>query len=154
MGYKVFISHSITPADQAIVYGIAQHLAERQIEPYIAERDWQFGKSLAVKVEQAIEGCDCVLALLTIGGSKSAYVNQEIGYALGKGKLVVPIVEKGVDVRGLQAGVEYVELQRGNTTQCVLTVGHYLERIKAGKEAKDAVGLAALAVLLWLATKS
>lgn len=82
------------------------------ISVYLAEHDPQPGTVLAEKVRAAIHRCQAVLALITTASISSAYVQQEIGIAHECGKPIIPVVEKGIDVRqlGVFQGVEYIEL--------------------------------------------
>src|SRR5260221_575381 len=133
MLYSVFLSHSMTAADAPFVTSLADLFHTQGITCYIAERDGQFGHPLAQKIEQAIRNCDCFIALLTQGGAQSAYVNQEIGYAVGLGKHVIPIVEKGIDLLGLKQGVEWVEFDRQNPPACLLRVVPHMVGLAAAK---------------------
>ncbi|MEK7153373.1 MAG: toll/interleukin-1 receptor domain-containing protein, partial [Patescibacteria group bacterium] len=112
MAYSIFLSHSMTPEDEPLVRTIADQLASLSINCYIAERDPKYGQPLAHKVENALRTSDCLVAVLTKGGAQSSYVNQEIGLAVGLNKPIIPIVEKEVDLRGLRAGVEWIEFDR------------------------------------------
>jgi hypothetical protein len=55
---------------------------------------------------------DSLVALITEGGAHREWVNQEIGFARGIQKLVIPVVEMGVEPVGFLAGLEYVRLDR------------------------------------------
>ena len=92
--YSVFVSHSMKQEDLAIVYETERDARSRGISCYIAERDWQFGKSLPAKIDTAIRASDCVVAFLTQGGAHSAWVNQEIGHAVGCKKPRILVVKK------------------------------------------------------------
>ncbi|MCY2995410.1 MAG: hypothetical protein NTY19_47230 [Planctomycetota bacterium] len=72
--------------------------------------DWRdkSGSSLAEKVKMDIARSDLVAVLLTDTASSSPWVQQEIGFALGVGKKVVPIVQgPNVPELALLAGVEW-----------------------------------------------
>lgn len=151
MPYIVFLSHSMTSDDQPFVRQIADVLESQGITCYVAERDGKFGQSLANKVEQALRNADCVVALLTQGGSQSAFVNQEIGLAQGIGKPIVPIVEKGLSLCGFKAGVEWIEFDRENPQQALLKFAPHMVRLAAAKEKANAIGALVLAALgAWL----
>src|SRR6266571_1313242 len=99
MPYRVFLSHSGTDAPWVkYIAGRAQAVG---VEAYLYEHDPQPGHLIAEKVKQAIARSDAVVVLLTRSAHRSAYVQQEIGFAEAKGKLVVPLVEPGVDEEGL-----------------------------------------------------
>jgi hypothetical protein len=140
----------MTPEDKPIVDLIHSQMEPFGIDCYIAERDWKFGESLSRKVEVALKQSDCILALLTRGGSQSAYVNQEIGMASGQGKLVIPIVEDGVDLKGFQQGVEWVHFDRASPEGMVRQLTPRITALAAKKDVNVAIAMAVLAVIaLW-----
>jgi hypothetical protein len=155
MAYSVFLSHSMTREDQPFVRTIAETLGIQGIQCYIAERDVQPGQALAGKIELAIRNCDCLVALLTKGGSQSAYVNQEIGFAAALPKPIVPIVEKGYSISGLKVGVEWVEFDRADPQAALLKLIPHLVREASTKQVVSFIGMAVLGGLgLWLANKN
>lgn len=153
MAYNVFISHSMAERDRPLLDAFVTHLQGHGIDCYVAERDWQFGQSLAAKIEENVARCDCLVAFLTVDGARSSYVNQEIGLAKGRSKPCLPVAEKGVDLRGLQVGVEYLELDHSEPTSCIVALGQHLSRLKASKENNTAIGWALIAFLAGLAVK-
>ncbi len=154
MQFNVFVSHSMRPEDMPLITSFCDYIAQHGMTCYLAERDWKFGQTLALKIENAITNCDCVIAFLTVSGSSSSYVNQEIGLARGKGKLCIPVIEKGVNLKGLQVGSEYIELDRANPASCATTLAEYLMKLRADKEQRAAIGWAALALLAALAMRT
>ena len=108
ISYRVFVSHSA--ADRAAVSHIMMACHGVGVEPYIFEHDQRPGQSVAEKIQRQIIECDAVVVLLTKESADSAYVQQEIGFALAHGKPVLPLVEDGVSERTLAMlkGVEWV----------------------------------------------
>ena len=139
MAYNVFISHSMRQEDLGIVYEVARQAHARGIDCYIAERDWQFGKSLPLKIENAIRRCDCFVAFWTVGGAHSAYVNQEIGFVRGIGKQRVLVVENGVQVKGFDVDKEYIPLDRWNPIRAIQILSSYLSSLKAKEEERSMI---------------
>jgi len=87
--YKVFISHKAEDKikakllkDNLISFGISCFVAHEDIEP---TREWQ------VSIEAALETCDCLIALLTPDFHNSNWTDQEIGFAYGQKKIIIPI---------------------------------------------------------------
>ena len=70
-------------------------------------------------------------------GERSAWVNQEIGYAKRADKLIVPVVEDGVDLKGFLTGLEYVTFRRESPEIAVSEVINYLVKVKATKEQQE-----------------
>lgn len=90
MPFRVFLSYSLDDADLALAWRLQTLAAAHGIEMYVP----QYGATPmlpgALPVQKAIDRADCVLAILTSAASPS--VQKELTYALGKGKLVIPIV--------------------------------------------------------------
>ena len=108
MSFEVFLSHSLGSGDLPLLSDLQDRSDSLGIRLYFAERDPQLGTSVTAKVTTAISRADVVLALLTERGASSAWVNQEIGYAIGQGKIVVPLLEEGVEAPAMLIGREHV----------------------------------------------
>lgn len=147
MAFRVFISHST--ADLGLVYQLKYWLEANGIETYLAEAHPQPGISLSEKVSNAIDQSNCVIAVLTRDGTRSQWVNQEIGYAKKAGRIVVPLVEQGVPHTGFVQDVEYVSFSRGNPTDAINRIVASLAQLKADKEAQDKM-IAGFLILLGL----
>lgn len=107
---EVFLSHATIDTEH--VETVRQQIEALGISVYLAEHDPKPGTPLSQKVEGAIERSDAVIVLITTNSVNSAYVQQEVGIAHRCRKLLVPIVEKGIDTRqlGILQGIEYLEL--------------------------------------------
>lgn len=117
-----------------IVGALLDRLRSRGIEPYLAERDPQPGRSLSSKVLERIRHSDLVTVFWTRRGSSSEWVNQEIGAAKAEGKVVVPLVEKGVRVKGLLEGIERVEFDRSDPDSALESLEEFLAQKREAKE--------------------
>lgn len=108
MPYRVFISHS--SSDREWVELIRNEAQSIDVEIYLHEYDLRPGARLSEKLQAAIRRSDALVALFTRNAASSTYVQQEIGYALGQNKIVVPLLEKGVDDHQLAmlVGDEYI----------------------------------------------
>ena len=149
MAFNVFISHST--ADMKIVDELGIWLQNFGLGAYVAEHYPQPGIPLPSKVAGAIDNCDCFIALLTVDGNRSEFVNQEIGYALKGEKLVVPIVEEGVvKPKGFLQGVEYIPFSKYDPTDAISRVAYFLRQraVRKEEEERDKVilGIAAFAL--------
>lgn len=149
MSFRVFMSHST--ADLGLVYQLKYWLEANGIEVYIAQLSLQPGVSLAQKVTTAIEECDCFVALLTADGSRSEWVREEIGIAYRTGRVIVPIVEKGIQVKGLLEGKEYITFDALNPALAIDHAVRYLSGLKLGKENNQRATATVLLVLGMLA---
>ena len=107
---SVFLSHATADAEQVAL--VSRQIEALGIDVYLAEHDPKPGTSVAQKVEEALKRSNAVVVLITSVSINSAYVQQEVVLARAHGKVIVPIIEKGVDKSrlGLLGEVEWLEL--------------------------------------------
>lgn len=70
------------------------------------------GTYLWDRLEREIKNSDCVVVLWTFNGSKSQYVNQEIGAAKSFEKKIIPIVRGNQPIVGAIEGLEWIPHDR------------------------------------------
>ncbi len=121
---KVFLSHSGGDAEVASMF--RNQAAAAGMEVYLAEHDVQPGGSLAGKIRTAIRQSDAIVVLLTKSGAASAYVHQEIGVAIEAGRLVIPIVERGVSTLAMLGGIEYISLDTAHPEGAIRDLTRFL----------------------------
>ncbi len=134
LAYRIFLSHSFK--DDTIVKEMQQSLNQPQISLYVAEADRQYGKSLPSKIEKEIDGSDAILVLVTKENGESASVNQEVGYALGRSKLVVPLVEEGAKIGVLLQGLELIAFSLTKLKEALGNINEYFRKLASEKETK------------------
>lgn len=95
--FKLFISHLATYKktasalqDMLLIYGISGFVAHEDIEP---SKEWQ------EEIEKALHTMDALTAILMKGFKESHWCDQEIGFAVGKDVLIIPI-RKEIDPYG------------------------------------------------------
>lgn len=95
MAFRVYLSHSLDPAESALAWRLQTLATAHGIEMFVPN----YGREPApgaVSIQGAIDRSDCVLAIITITANPN--VQNELRYALEKHKLVIPIVR--FDVQG------------------------------------------------------
>jgi len=136
--------------DKRLVNYIAQGLLNIGVEPYLAEGDPRPGVPLSSKVSQMIDASDCVVVILTATASKSHWVQQEIGYAIKAGKLILPFVERGVNAAAFLQGLEYVEVDPADPNSYQVgcsSLQKYVLHLKSQKEKNENIGKVVLGLL-------
>ena len=148
---KVFISYSVD--DRGIVQRIAAEL-----QPHAELVFWDQNKLLGEDAWRTIFGwidaADCVIAVITdklVGRGES--VNQEIGYAKGKGKLIIPVVVSTVEKNrlGCLNGITYIELNHGNLSAAIDALKQKLAALGQTKREQQGWVLLAVAALVLFA---
>jgi hypothetical protein len=89
--FKVFLSHS--EADKGLTRRISETLDRLHIRTFVYEHYPRGGINRFERIKTMIKGTPYFVALLTSNGLQSQWVNQEIGYAVGVGKMPIPIIE-------------------------------------------------------------
>jgi TIR domain len=134
---RFFLSHSMK--DQAVVELLRQQIETLGVELYLAEHDPRPGTPLADKVIEQIHQCEAMVVLLTEGGATAPFVQQEIGVARGAGKLIVPIVQEGINgnMLAMLAGVERIEVDFARPAEALAVVTSKLEPLVRAQAAKQ-----------------
>lgn len=105
---QVFLSHA--SLDRELVNRVASAVRGAGVELFLVEDESRAGVDVHQRIQSALRKCDVVVALLTVNGMQSSYVQQEIGFAKSAGKLIVPIVTE--DARhgdlAMLSGIEYI----------------------------------------------
>lgn len=97
----VFISH--TWKNKALAAEISSTFAELEIKGFVAHEDIEPTKDWAAEIERNLHFCSALVAVLTDDFPASPFCNQEIGYALGRGRLVVAVMQDRKPPPGLAA---------------------------------------------------
>jgi TIR domain len=96
--FKVFISHlSVDKLRATNLRGALKLLA---ISCFVAHEDIEPAKEWQVEIEKALFSMDALVAILTEKFHESKWTDQEVGVALGRGIVVLPI-RSGLDPYGL-----------------------------------------------------
>jgi len=128
---RVFISYP--REDLWLAYKLHALMGKIGIPVYLAELEPEPGVTLWEKIKNMIELSDILLVIWTSSAAASPFVNQEIGFATALGKMILPVVEKGTDTRGILEGREYVELDRSNPTNAMASVCQGLSKFLSRK---------------------
>jgi len=144
----VFIAYS--HKDLWFAHSVWKLLYKAGIPCYLAELYPEPGASLWEKIKRMIDSSDILLVIYTHNAMYSAYVNQEIGYAHARGKYIIPVVEKGVELKGSLAGLEYIELDYSNPANTLASIANVIKELleKRGNGAETLAFLITFLMLL------
>jgi hypothetical protein len=150
--FKVFLSHSTV--DEELSQKVKAAIeATGTARVYLAELDIQVGAVLADKLMAEVRRSDAVVLLFTKHAARSAFVHQEIGFAL-RDKPVLPLVERGVPAAnlGMLAGREYLPFDPTDPTDAIERLGSFVAGLARAKDRRELQMLmGAIGVLLILA---
>jgi len=136
--YVFFISHS-TKDVSGDVGEICNIFEKCKIQSFIADRDAPLGNPLPEEIKKAIEESELFLVFLTKNSRESPWVNQEIGYALGKEIPVIPLKKGKIKVKGLIESAKYVQMQ-DNPLDTVKEIFSRLKTTTLSRTAQAAIG--------------
>jgi hypothetical protein len=132
---QLFISHSSRDREWELVQ---KRVEAAGFKAYLAEHDLQPGRPLNDKIQEEIESSDAVVVVLTSNAAASAIVRDEIGYALGKGKLVVALVTPDVardpTKLGMLNGLEYIPFDIDNPQDGLLALTDWANDLSRQKQ--------------------
>jgi hypothetical protein len=154
MAFKVFLSYSLEPGEQALAWRLQTLAAAHGIEMYVPAHGSTYPLEAGTSpggVQNAIDRSDCVIAI--IAAKADGNVQKELRYALAKRKLVIPIVHSNLSRHPLLAQFPrfFTFSPSGNPGKLEGEVVEFLKGRKVSKEKQQAIGaLVALGVGLLL----
>jgi len=157
MAFKVFLSCGSEPEEQVLAWRLRTLTTAHGIHVFVPQRDGQPGlaairrsskaqfhrgpveikKVLADDARRKIDGADCVLAMII--GEAGPYVEAELGYALSKRKVAIPVVQEGVSMPASLARLPRFEFSLLNPGKVESDVIKLLKRNRFSKQNQQAV---------------
>ncbi len=87
--FRVFISH--LSSNRALAADLQREFEPLNISSFVAHNDIEPTREWEDEILLALSTCDAVVAILDAAFHESLWTDQEVGYALGRGTLVVTI---------------------------------------------------------------
>jgi hypothetical protein len=95
--FRLFITH--VALHRAKAHELKEHLARFQVAAFVAHDDIEPTREWQAEIERALRTMDALVALISPEFLGSRWCDQEVGIAVGRGKLVVPL-RCGADPHG------------------------------------------------------
>jgi hypothetical protein len=143
----IFISYSTADAEAA--HFIHRNLVEQGVSAFLPAASLQPGQQWSPEVMDALRVADTVLFLASKSACASPWVQQELGYAIGANKKLIPIIwdMKPTELPGWVSGFQALDLGRHSPEEVRQEVAAIAERIKTSKKTALLVAGLALAAL-------
>src|SRR5271156_2362587 len=87
--FRLFISH--TSAHKESAHRLKEGLAQYHVAAFVAHDDIEPAKEWEAEIERALRTTDALAAIITTDFVASRWCDQEVGFAFGRQKLVVPL---------------------------------------------------------------
>jgi hypothetical protein len=97
-GVRVFISHLADRREE--VHQLARMLRAFGFAPFVAHDAIHPSRSWLREIERALRSCDLLIAYVTPGFHRSQWTDQEVGWALGRELIVIPVGVEGENPYG------------------------------------------------------
>jgi hypothetical protein len=104
---RFFISYSRT--DAAFADRLFAALTARGNDPWMDRVGLEGGQAFSPELQRQIDQCDCVLWLLSPDSIKSEWVNDEIAYARGQRKRIIPLTVRAHDPLLIGASIHAID---------------------------------------------
>lgn len=91
--FKVFVCHSKENREKALI--LESVLDEKGFGAYLVDNE-SHGNFISTEIKEIIRSSVCFILIATSNFINSSLINQEIGYALGKGMKVILLVSIGL----------------------------------------------------------
>jgi hypothetical protein len=117
--FRLFISHTHEHRKRAAT--LRNHLRPWDVDGFVAHQDITPTREWENEIQLALRTCDAMCALITPDFSKSKWCDQEVGFAVARGILVVPL-KLGADPHGFIAKYQAITLPTGAMPSQVSTL--------------------------------
>jgi hypothetical protein len=146
--FRLFVSH--VSGNKQVASELAAHLRDRhKIHGFVAHEDIVPTSAWQISIENALKTMDALVAIHSPGFAISTWCNQEVGWALGSGKLVLS-VRAGEDPQGLAGRFQAVAYRNDNTVQLSRDIDEVLRRHeKTFERASEVLADRFLAAFSW-----
>ncbi|MGH8617559.1 MAG: toll/interleukin-1 receptor domain-containing protein [Burkholderiales bacterium] len=111
--FRLFISHASEKRESA--HRLKDALSAFQIAAFVAHDDIEPTKEWQAEIETALRTMDALTAIISANFSLSKWCDQEVGMAIGRGKLVVPL-RVGADPHGFLGKYQGLQAKGSNAT--------------------------------------
>ena len=137
--YRVYLSYNTTRDEMVVVWRLQTLAAASGLHLEVLNHEQ---RSDWATVAQKIDEVDSVIAFLTKQATKP--VENELRYALSRGKPVIPIVERGVSTKLIsallqQSGIRVFVLDPDNPGRMESMLADYLRKEKLSRETRNAI---------------
>lgn len=112
--FRLFLSHTSSKRESA--HRLKDALSAYQVAAFVAHDDIEPAKEWQAEIEAALRTMDALVALVSPEFLQSRWCDQEVGIAIGRSKLVVPL-RVGADPHGFLGKYQEIQTKGSNATE-------------------------------------
>jgi hypothetical protein len=124
-GIRLFVSHLATQRNFAAE--VREELRPFGVDAFVAHNDIEVSLEWQAEIERALRTAQALLGLAHPGSSNSWWIQQEIGWALGR-RVPIIIVRMGEDPEGFPAKFQWPSMAGRAAADVAGTVGRWIGR--------------------------
>lgn len=121
--FRLFLSHPAVVKKPA--HAIKEALAKHQVAAFVAHDDIEPTREWQAEIESALRTMDGLAAILTADFVGSKWCDQEVGFALGRGRLVLPL-RAGADPHGFLGKHQGLDIRGSNAATVAAAIASVL----------------------------
>jgi len=118
--FKVFLSHA--EEDYPLVYRIWSILSRLKVASYMHELYPDYRRDIPTGIRAVLRNCAMCVTFLTKNGINSQWVQQELGLAYAFNRIIVPVIETGVQYKGFVQMVRRIPFEPADPEQMIYQV--------------------------------
>jgi hypothetical protein len=120
--FKVFLSHA--EEDYNLVYRVWDILDRLKVSTYMHELFPDYRQDIPTGIRDVLRTCTMCVTFLTTAGINSQWVQQELGIAYAFDRIIVPVIESGVQYKGFVQMIRKIPYNTGYPDPMIYLVIH------------------------------
>jgi len=129
--FRLFISHESKYKEKAI--NLQKALLRYGIFAFVAHEDIEASKEWQIEIEKALHTMDALTAILTEGFKDSEWCDQEVGFAVGKNVLILPI-QNGIVPYGFIGKYQAINSKNRSVSEVAFSIFDSISKSSKSRE--------------------
>ncbi len=125
---EAFLSYS--HLDKGLAGQVQTELRKAGVQSFLAHEDIEPSEQWRKEIRQHLDSCILFVPIITLNYLSSAWANQETGYAISGGKIVIPLI---IDSNGMKGLVEEIQGIPASASSLGSAVSDLVRRARATK---------------------
>jgi len=150
MSFKVFISHSVSPKELAVVYTLAEEAIKKGMSPFVPDRMWNPKEETPERIRQAINECDSVVVFGTKYGTHIDWLKKELDESKKFNKKFIALLDPEISLDGAELESARIKIDPRQLSKTIKEAANYLESMKLKKNQEELLVWIVIGSLLFL----